>query len=95
MYLLFKRDRNLSHSMISSWVNMAVDGVPNIDNDVEGVHIKWEQFMAEKDKNMVMHLQSGQQGIHNGDKAHYRKNVCDFWFDEVGQATMKEICFAN
>ena len=33
-------DQNLSNSMVSSWVNMGIDGVPDISNRIDGVDMK-------------------------------------------------------
>lgn len=76
-------DQKLSDSMLSSWVHLGRDGTPEMD---------WHPFGRRQGNVLLFQTEHG--GIRNvaDFKEKYRKNVCDFWSEEVGQEIMTNVC---
>eukprot|EP01084_Bolivina_argentea_P206287 352238_1 len=78
-------NQNLSDSMVSAWSNFGKVGVPNIMN--HDVNVQWTQY---GDSNVMIFDDNIRTVAQYG--KNYRNNVCDFWWNEVGQQTMLNIC---
>ena len=84
--------QRLSDAMLSAWNNMGCYGTPNITNQEGGEIVEWTPF--DVDTGSVLILQSGDGGIRNEKefKGNYRKNVCDYWYNEIGPDVMRNVC---
>ena len=79
-------DEQLADTMSTSWINMGTDGVPDMDD------LEWTPFETERGNVMVFQTEEGGvKNVHDF-KQKYRNNVCDFWYDEVGDDAMDHIC---
>ena len=85
-------DQTLSDSMLSSWVHLGRYGTPNITNRADKVHVDWKRFHIENGNVLLFQTEHG--GIRNVEDftEKYRNNVCDFWYNKVGEDMMTEIC---
>eukprot|EP01084_Bolivina_argentea_P301872 520923_1 len=79
--------QNLSDSMVNSWTNYGLYGIPDIET--ASVKIKWETFDTETQQVMLF---DNNIKLEKNYKNHYRDNVCDFWYLQVGYDTMFNIC---
>jgi len=97
MFFKIPWNQSLSDSMQSAWVNMARYGTPNISNDAGEVELIWNAFDAETES--VLLFQGGEIGGDDGIQnvanfgEEYRSNVCDFWYNEVGEEIMVNLCW--
>jgi len=79
-------DQQLSDEMVSAWTGFARDGMPNVDT--KKVSMAWtaygesENVMSFRD---TIEMKSGFAG-------NYRRNVCEYWRNEVGLEVMTSIC---
>ena len=86
-------DQQLSDSMLSSWVNMGIDGIPDITNRIDDVDLEWTPFDAVEGNVMLFQTEEGGLTNRLDFKLKYRDNVCDFWYNEAGEATMYNVCW--
>eukprot|EP01084_Bolivina_argentea_P286126 490791_1 len=83
-------NQNLSDSMVSSWSNMGKYGVPNITNKFEKINLNWNVF--DTTGGNVILFNDNIENMKNF-KSNYRKNVCDFWYEQVKIETMEYVCW--
>eukprot|EP01084_Bolivina_argentea_P084762 153248_1 len=83
-------NQKLSNEMVSAWSNFGKYGMPNITDSIDNIVIDWTSFGGEAKNNVIIFEDTTK--IKPSFKQNYRKNACDFWYDEIGIDTMTDLC---
>lgn len=78
----------LSKSIMSAWTNFAIHSLPNITLTNEDI-IVWDEYNTTT--NSVLFFRDSVYNKANFDST-YRRDVCTFWYDQVGIGIMDHIC---
>ena len=84
-------DQSLANEMVSAWTNFAKYGEPNVTDSTDGVEVEWPYYGGAGESNVVVFEDSVR--VVSSFAGEYRRNVCDFWYNQVGNETMAYICF--
>ena len=79
-------DQQLSDEMVSAWTGFARNGVPNVST--QKASLAWTAY--EKNENVMVFKDTIE--MKSGFAGGYRRNVCDYWLNEVGLEVMTSIC---
>eukprot|EP01084_Bolivina_argentea_P140223 246584_1 len=88
----FPWSQTLSNQMMSAWTNFAKYGIPNITDPANWKNdITWPLYSGSTNKTNVMIFEDKVK-VNSTFYKDYRKNVCDFWYNQVAYDVILDLC---